>query len=361
MLKNRTNAAILSAGGTAVLLWFALGSLGTSIERSGAWAAYLPSIPAGTWWLTSVDAGGVFLVMVLVLALVLALSIPVLRSTRTGGVAVVLALWWVTIAAGALGTLAWAVIRTDRGPYEAAWSSATALGPGAWWGLVSGWVVGLVGWRVRGSAGMVPAPAAHRLALPAAAGAAATTAVLAAAGWALSGVLHSWALEQILPATSPARLDAQRLVEAFLPLSRGMSVPVSDTDGSAYLLGAVALVLVVGLVGTAVGLAASLRGGRTALVLGLWFTAVLGSTVAAFVSVLPLTEQVGGLGSLVRYGSALVTAGGVWGLMYGWVAALGGLLVGWLVDRSTVRETPTLLTEVPTPARGPGARPDAAG
>jgi len=359
MRKNRTNAAILSAAVTALVLWFALGSLGTGISRSGAWSPYLPSIPAGTWWLTSVDAGGVFLVMVLVLALVLALSIPVLRSTRTGGVTVVLALWWATIAAGAVGTLAWSVIRTDRSPYEVAWSAATALGPGAWWGLVSGWLVGLVGWRVRGTAGIVPGPAAQRLALPAAVGAAATTAVLAGTGWALSGVLRTWALERILPPTSPARLDAQRLVDAFLPLSRGMSVPVSDTDGSAYLLGAVALALVVGLVGTAAGLAASLRGGRTALVLALSFTAVLGSTVAAFVSVLPLTGQVGGLGSLLRYGSALVTSGGVWGLMYGWLAALGGLLVGWLVDRSTVRHTPTLLTEVPTPARAP--RPGAAG
>ncbi|RHA37784.1 hypothetical protein [Cellulomonas rhizosphaerae] len=359
MPRNRTNAAILAAGGTAVLLWFTLGSLGTGIARSGAWSSYLPSIPAGTWWLTSVDAGGVFLVMVLVLALVLALSIPVLRSTRTGGATIVLALWWVTIAAGAMGTLAWSVIRTDRSPYETAWSSATALGPGAWWGLVSGCLVGLVAWRVRGTVGIVPAPAAHRLALPAAVGAAATTAVLAGAAWALSGALRSWALGEILPATSPARQDAQRVVETFLPLSRGMSVPVSDTDGSAYLLGAVALLLVVGLVGTAAGLTASLRGGRTALVLALWLTVVLGSTVAAFVSVLPLTGQVGGFADLLRYGATLVTTGGVWGLMYGWLAALGGLLVGWLVDRSTVRNTPTLLTEVPTPARAP--RPGAAG
>lgn len=361
MPRNRTNAAILSAGGTALLLWLVLGSLGTGIDRSGTWAYYLPSIPAGTWWLTSVDAGGVLLVMVLVLAVVVALSIPVLRSTRTGGVAVVLALWWVTIAAGALGTLAWAVIRTDRGPYETAWSSATALGPGAWWGLLSGWAVGLVALRVRGSAGMVPAPAAHRLALRAAVAAAATTAILAAVGWAVSGVLRTLALEQILPVTSQARQDALRVVDALLPLSRGMSVPVSDTDGSAYLLGAVALVVVSGAAGTAVGLAASLRGGRTALVLALWFTVVLGSTVAAFVSVLPLTGQVGGVDLLLGYAAALVTTGGVWGLMYGWLAALGGLLAGWLVDRSTVRETPTLLSVVPTPARGQVTRPDDAG
>jgi hypothetical protein len=331
MPKNRTLLAMLAAGGTAVALWFTFGSLSTTFATLDRWSVYAPSVPSGVRVLT--DAPGAGLVaMLAVLALVLALSVPVLRSTTTGPVTTVLALWWVTIAAGGAGSLVWTWVRGGADGYPMPPSSAFALGPGVWWGLVTGWAVGLVGVAVRGRG--EPAP---RLPRAPALAAATTTAVLTAIGWFASGVVGSWALSEILPVTSDARRQARDVVLTLIPTSLGMSAPEDGSQTSAYALGALAVAVAVLLVGTAAALWASLRGGRTALVFGLWFATVVGTTAGAFVSALPFIAEVGAFGLLLQYAASLVVTGGVWGLMYGWVAALGGLLTAWLVDRRTAR------------------------
>src|SRR6478609_42053 len=58
MPKNRTLPAMLAAGGTAVVLWFGLGSLSTALMGHGRWTLYLPGVPGGARALGDASGAG---------------------------------------------------------------------------------------------------------------------------------------------------------------------------------------------------------------------------------------------------------------------------------------------------------------
>src|SRR6478735_1679959 len=58
MPNNRTLPAMLAAGGTAAVLWFAAGTLGSALGAGGRWTLYAPRVPGGAELLASSPGPG---------------------------------------------------------------------------------------------------------------------------------------------------------------------------------------------------------------------------------------------------------------------------------------------------------------
>ncbi|MBO9554865.1 hypothetical protein [Cellulomonas sp.] len=328
-------AWLLSAG----LLWAYSEGLVPVRVAARLTAALLP-MPLG-------PRPGPVAVSTLVVAVVGALvTAGIARAARRGTVsasAVVLSGWLAACLAGVAGA---AVTTTQVGAQLGAvvtWR--WVVSQGATWGVVWGWVVGVVVLLALRRGGV----ARRGDVRPSAVAAAVVAGLVASAGWATSG----WLLERVMTEVgtrTEARWQVTQWALALLPNSAG---PDLAWFGAPYVR---AYVLGAGLLGVVVAAAVVLaargtvpaRGGGL-VVLAAWWASVVGGMVATAVAAAEAGTHLQGadmgdpFGVLSLYiGSSAWQASG-WGLMYGWIVGL----VGWLVLRLVNRAAPATAVEAP--------------
>ena len=354
----RTNRAFLTALGLALALWLASAVAHAGASRAGVAPGLIgvlaPATPAVSLVRGAGNAGGGDALAVLAFLGVLALLvIPSLRATRTGAASRMLAVWFAVIVAGwAAGVVS--MVADDSGrllaygfPDAGLWVFSVGylepLRAGWAWGVVYGWVVGLVTVTVA-RRGDEPAPAGRQ----AGALAAATTAgAVSAIGWLAVATTHaavdSTVDRYVTTARSEFALSVRLAADWALPVTTTRGVPSAVVLISALLVGAV--------VGSLVWLAsrtAVLVGGRLVLFLGVWAAAIVGATVGglptavASTGLQPEGDGRWAIGQTQLYGPS---DGGASGALYGWIPALLVLGVLTLAQR---RQPP--LPPVPAPA-----------
>ncbi|MET0788519.1 MAG: hypothetical protein ABWY33_04680 [Cellulomonas sp.] len=332
MPRNPTIRAAGAAASVAAVGWLLSGvvraTLSGSTVGSGALVELLVPSTGGSLVHTSVPrlvlAG---LVGTLVVGAVTGgVAFAALRTRGAARAAVVLACWCAAVLGSVGGQLVSGVL-VQASPVIG-YDLPSALWTGPYWGVLYGWVVGLVVVAVLRRAGItLPSPE------PVRAQAAAVTAGFAAGvGWALVGLLHRGA-----PPT--------RLLSIVLSNS---STDYLEAPGAAPVVAYVLATVVVGVVAALVtGVAArsvDLVSGRVAFVLAGWLGVVLAASAGPVVTALGYVVGTGddwSLGLVLNVLAATVPTNALWGLLYGWLVALAALA-------ALLRVNPT-----PTPAAEP--------
>ena len=269
--------------------------------------------------------------LVVVVAL---LAAPAVRASGTGFAPRVLGVWFAVVVGGAVASVfsGWPTILgllrygADGFTQMVLFGVFEPVRRGTAWGATYGWLVGLAVVAIaRRLEGAPPAGRRATGALPAAL----VVGAVAAAGWSLAAVAHSWVDRTVASYVTTARSALAGTVST----AADWLAPVT-TAGDAS-LGAV--LACAGLVGTVAGgltyvVARStvLPDGRTVFVLAVWVACVVGALLGAIPTALVgvgLDPQGDGrylAQSLLKYGP---TDGGSAGLLYGWIPALLALLV----------------------------------
>lgn len=359
-MPNRTNRALLTALGLALLLWFGSAAVHAAWTRAGAPPGLVglvaPLTPAVSLVRGAGNAAGADVLATLAFLAVLAgLLLPPLRATRTGAVPRALAVWFAVIVAGwaaaVVATVVVAAPMLQYGLFEVlAYGYGEAARAGCAWGVTYGWVVAVVTVAVarRGAEPLTIRRPSGALV------AAITAGVVSAIGWLVVAAAHVRVDETVDQYVTTARSQFALAVRE----SADWVLPVTTTRGApdeVVLLGGVLVAVVVGTLTWLAARTSVLQGGRLVLFLGVWAAAIVGAVLGGLPTVLgsiglsPEGDGRWAVGQALLYG---VSDGGASGALYGWLPAL--LVVGVLaLARRLAPATPTDLTGSPEPEPEP--------
>ncbi len=320
---RRDRIAIGTAAGVGGLLWLLSGVAWHSLvgaDGNGPALGGLVVPPTLASELVSGDAGlaGAAVTGALVVAAVIAgVGLLVLPGGATGAPTTVLALWWGAVVGGVLGSLVSLVIMLQPAAFAAQFPYSQ-LGSNCWWGIVYGWLPGLAAVGIRRRSRTVPNE--DRVGSRGARSLALVAGVVAVVGWLVLGTVRA-----AITAVSP---DALSSIGFLYPLPVVGALP-----GDGYFLRLVGTALLAGAITALVAWfavrSADTANGLRALGLAVWFAAIVGSIVGPFlvhltrISALPPEAE----GFITSYVIGPLTGGGLPGLVYGWVPALGVVLL----------------------------------
>ena len=230
-MRTSLSRRLLAPSALAGALWILFAVIRSAFRQLEGGAAQLARlmpqvVPSGLTWAES----GVWAILTVVVGgIAVALAHALFTATSAGRGTPLLAAWFATVAAGALVGLALDI--------AAAWGSLGDFGPrgllvgdfgaaaasGALWGLVVGWMPGLLARSARASATAAPLPRSRRSAwlLPAAA--------LAVIAVVATGLASDNARTAAIEADVAARQEAEAAVTfGAMPDPSASGVPVPD-------------------------------------------------------------------------------------------------------------------------------------
>jgi hypothetical protein len=321
---SRTGALVSSsvAALVAVTFWVLSGTISYASRDQGGAASFVPytggalqrAQPSTTSWLVGI---------VILAAVVGALTIPVSRARTGGWPVVLLAVWFASVAASGLATLAIA-LSTDPRAVPTVGARIGAITAGGYWGVVCGWAVGLAVVLVQRRPLRTTDPATERAARLAGG----TLAVLGGVGWLVVGALRSWAdrsVDLTDPTAVAAHADASSWTAVLLPVPGGWWAPLVTGGTPRLWLGAVVVAVVQGTLGYVAARTMHRRFGRTAFAFAVWFAAIAASVLATGAMYAGVTSEEVYRGIPVV--GQLLVVGGQFGVQYGWIGSLLALLV----------------------------------